>query len=220
MNRFAWDLRHDDPTPVPGAFYPDDGPKGWLAIPGHYQVRLTVHGKSRTVPFEVRIDPRLAGQVTAADLEQVHDLAQKVYIDIDLLHRTVNDIRATRANLETLREWVGTDPGGQDVLAAAVELEARMMPVERALIQVDMKASEDDLRYPNELNEQYDTFSYVVDSNDFAPTEPQVKVYEDLHRRLVAQLALWHEIAANDLGAINQLMRARGLPKLSGHTGG
>ncbi len=220
MNRFAWDLRHDDPTQIPGAFYPDDGPKGWLAIPGHYQVRLTVQGKSQTVPLELKIDPRLADQVAATDLAQVHELALKVFADIDTLHRAVNEIRATRADLATLRKWIGMDPAGRDVLAAADKFEARMTPVERELIQVDMKASEDDLRYPNELNEQYDTFSYVVDSNDFAPTEPQLKVHADLHRRLLAQLALWHEIAEHDLNAINDLMRAHGLPKLGAHAGG
>jgi hypothetical protein len=220
MNRFAWDLRHEDPTAIPGAFYPDDGPKGWLAVPGHYQVRLTVRGISQTVPLELKIDPRLAGQVTAADLDQVHDLAQKVLADIDLLHRTVNEIRRVRANLDTLHQWIGADPAGQDVLAAADKLAARMTPIERELVQVDMKASEDDLRYPNELNEQYDTFSYLVDSNDFAPTEPQLKVYAELHRRLDAQLALWHEIATHDVAAINELMRARGLPRLGAPGGG
>ena len=158
--------------------------------------------------------------LSATDLDQVHDLAQKVYADIDLLHRSVNEIRATRANLATLHKWIGTDPAGQDVLAAADKLEARMTPVERELIQVDMKASEDDLRYPNELNEQYDTFSYVVDSNDVAPTAPQLKVYAELHRRLGAQLALWQEIAAHDLAAINDLMRAHGLPKFGAPAGG
>jgi photosystem II stability/assembly factor-like uncharacterized protein len=220
MNRFAWDLRHEDPTAIPGAFYPDDGPKGWLAIPGHYQARMTVHGKSQTMPFEVKIDPRLAGLVTAADLEKVQDLAQKVFADIDLLHRTVNEIRATRTNLETLHNWIGADPAGHDVLAEADKLEAHMLPVEHELIQVDMKASEDNLRYPNELNEQYDTFSYVVDSNDFAPTESQLNVYAELHRRLDAQLALWHEIAAQDVAAINGLMRVHGLPKLGAQDGG
>ena len=34
MNRFAWDLRYDDPVQIPGAFYSGDGPKGPLALPG------------------------------------------------------------------------------------------------------------------------------------------------------------------------------------------
>ena len=39
MNRFAWDLRYDDPIQIPGAFYAGSGPKGPLALPGDYQVK-------------------------------------------------------------------------------------------------------------------------------------------------------------------------------------
>ena len=41
MNRFAWDLRIEDPVQIPGAFYADDGPRGPVVSPGSYQARLT-----------------------------------------------------------------------------------------------------------------------------------------------------------------------------------
>src|SRR5947209_1953128 len=46
MNRFAWDLRYNDPIQIPGAFYTGNGPKGALALPGDYQIKMTVGGKS------------------------------------------------------------------------------------------------------------------------------------------------------------------------------
>jgi photosystem II stability/assembly factor-like uncharacterized protein len=214
MNRFAWDLRYDDPTPIPGAFYADDGPKGPLAIPGAYQLRVTARATSRTVPLEIRLDPRLVGVVTARDLEQVHELALKVNTDNDSLHRAVNEIRALRNNLETLKHWIGDSAKAKDVLAAAEALEAKMAPVERELIQVEMKASEDNLRYPNKLNEQYDTFTQLVDSDDFAPTEPQLKVFAGLHARLEKELARWQAILHSDVAALNELMHTRGVPTL------
>ena len=58
MNRFAWDLRYDDPVQTPGAFYSGNGPRGPLALPGDYQVKLTANGKSQTAPLHVVIDPR------------------------------------------------------------------------------------------------------------------------------------------------------------------
>ena len=39
-----------------------------MALPGKYQVRLTVDGKSLTEPLELRMDPRLKGR--AEDLEK------------------------------------------------------------------------------------------------------------------------------------------------------
>src|SRR3982075_1226404 len=59
MNRFAWDIRYNDPIQIPGAFYGGDGPKGPLALPGDYQVKLTVAGKTQTAPLHLAIDPRI-----------------------------------------------------------------------------------------------------------------------------------------------------------------
>src|SRR5438046_1646690 len=61
VNRFAWDLRYDDPVEIPGAFYSSNGPEGPLALPGDYTVRLTLGGKSQTVPLHLAIDPRMNG---------------------------------------------------------------------------------------------------------------------------------------------------------------
>ena len=57
MNRFAWDLRYDEPVQTPGAFYYGSGPRGPLALPGDYQLRLTANGKSQMVPLHLVIDP-------------------------------------------------------------------------------------------------------------------------------------------------------------------
>ncbi len=60
---------------IPGAFYAGEPPRGPLVIPGTYQVKLTVKGKSQTAPLEVTIDPRIQNQVTAADLQKQTELA-------------------------------------------------------------------------------------------------------------------------------------------------
>ena len=60
LNRFSWNLRYEDPVKVPGNFYETDiPPKGPMALPGAYQVRLTVAGQSQTAPLELRQDPRI-----------------------------------------------------------------------------------------------------------------------------------------------------------------
>ena len=78
-----------------------------------------------------------------------------------------------------------------------------------------MKASEDNLRYPNRLNEQYDTFIATVDADDVAPTVAQQEVYTDLHRRLVEQLEKWQSLANKELPALNTRMQEAGIPRLA-----
>ncbi len=59
LNRFVWDLRYEGTSRVPDyyLFEYKDGVRGPRAVPGKYQVRLTVEGKSQTAPLEIKLDP-------------------------------------------------------------------------------------------------------------------------------------------------------------------
>jgi len=215
MNRFAWDFRYDPPVQIPGAFYVGDPPRGPLVIPGTYQVKLTVNGATQTAPLVVNLDPRIQSTVTQADMEKQLELAQKIQQDIDQLHRAVNQMRDLRGNLKLLQKWAGSDSSNAEVIAAAKSLEQKMTPVEGELVQLKMKSSEGNLRYPNMLNEQYWTFNEVVQYNDAAPTAQQLKVFDELHQRLQTQLSQWQEIQRSEVPALNAAMRKSGVPTLS-----
>jgi hypothetical protein len=215
MNRFAWDFRYDEPVQIPGAFYAGDPPRGPLVTPGAYQVKLTVRGRTQSAPLNVTIDPRIQSTVTAADLQQLNDLAFKTREDIDALHRAVNQVRGLRANLETLEKWTAAGSPNSEVIAAAKGLDQKMTPVEEKLIEVKMKSSEDNLRYPNMLNEQYASFNDIITSVDQPPTAQQLQVFDELHTRLAAQLAQWQQIQTTDVPSLNDLMRKNGVPALT-----
>jgi photosystem II stability/assembly factor-like uncharacterized protein len=212
LNRFAWDFREDSPVQIPGAFYEGDPPRGPLVLPGSYQVKLTVKGKTQAVPLEVINDPRLKTTVSEADLQKQAELTGNVKTDIDNLHRAVNQIRGLRAGLQDVLKKSGT---GADVIAAAKTLDQKMTPVEETLMQVKIKSSEGNLRYPNRLNEQYASFNDLIQSFDQAPTAQQLLVYDDLHTRLTAELAKWKQIQTADVTAFNDLMRKNGGPSLT-----
>jgi len=219
MNRFAWDFRSDGPVQIPGAFYVGDPPRGPLVLPGAYQVKLTVRGKSQSAPLQVQPDPRIEKQTTAADLQTQAELANKVKADIDSLHRAVNQIRGLRTNLETLEKWTAAGSPNSEVIAAAKSLDQKMTPVEEKLINTKIKSTEDNLRYPNMLDEQYASFNDLIQSVDQTPTAQQLLVYDELHTRLTAQLAQWQQIQTSDVPVLNDLMRKNGVPTLSVGTG-
>jgi len=215
VNRFAWDFRSDSPVQIPGAFYEGLPPRGPLVVPSTYQVKLTVNGRSQSAPLSVTIDPRIQNQVTAADLQKQIELEGRVKQDIDALHRAVNQIRGLRSNLQTLEKWAAAESPNTEVIAAAKGLDQKMLPIEANLMQVRVKSSEGNLRYPNMLNEQYATFSDLIQSVDQSPTAQQLLVYDDLHQRLTTQLAAWQQIQTTDVPALNDLMRKNGVPTLS-----
>ena len=206
MNRFAWNLRYADPVQIPGAFYAGLPPRGPIALPGRYTVRLSYAGHTQSVPLTIAADPRVKGSL--AGLEQKFALAMEVYHDQDALHRAVNDIRAVRdavaaalaqANGRTDRAVLNTE--GQALADRATQIEA-------VLMQVKIKGTEANLNFPGMLNEQIYTFSGLLDDADTAPNAQEVETYAELHAKLGAQLAAWDSLRKTKVAAF--CARARG----------
>src|SRR5947207_3378117 len=212
MNRFAWDLRYDDPIQIPGAFYSGTGPKGPLALPGDYQVKLTVGGKSQTAPLHLVIDPRTKAQ--EAGLQKQFTLATQVNDRISQLHQAVNEIRDLRSQIQNLHKRFGDDQRLKPALAAADDLDHKMSEVEQKLVQVNMKGSEANLAFPNMLNERFDTFSHTIESGDGEPTKPQLDVFQMLSSHLQEQLKKWAQLKNEDLPKVSELIKQANLPAL------
>jgi photosystem II stability/assembly factor-like uncharacterized protein len=214
LNRFAWNLRYEDPVQTPGAFYAGLPPQGPVAAPGNYTVRLTVDGKRFDQPFELRADPRQSA-------EQVQQVQQQVAFELQVrekitqLHTAVNQMRDLRAKFATLKKWIGNDEKGKPLVTAADALDKKMTDVEAQLIQIKLKSSEGNLRYPNMLNEQWDTFSALVDIADGALTQQQKDVFEMLSKQTDENIAKWEQIKKSDVPALNDQLHGSGGLSLS-----
>ncbi|MGI8438461.1 MAG: VPS10 domain-containing protein, partial [Chthoniobacterales bacterium] len=202
MNRFPWDLRYDDPVQTPGAFYIGSAPRGALALPGDYQVRMTVNGRTETAPLHLAADPRLPDAATG--MQKSFELSLLVNNRFSQLHQAINEIRETKTQLESIKKRFADQPAVKPALTAAADMEKQMSAVEEQLIQVSMKSSEGNLVYPNQLNEEFYTFSRVIEA-DAAPTQPQLEVYQVLETRLEEQLQKWAQLKRDDVPKVNQL---------------
>src|SRR5262249_14494141 len=212
MNRFAWDLRYDDPIQIPGAFYSSTGPKGPLALPGDYQVKLTVGGKSQTAPLKLLIDPRNKGQEGA--LQKQFAVAAQVNDRMSQLHQTVNEIRDLRSQIQSLHKRFGDDQRLKPALTAADDLDPKMSEVDQKLIQVNMKGSQANSAFQNMLNERFDTFSHTIETGDGEPTKPQLDVFQILSSQLDEQLRKWAQLKSEDLPKVSELIKQANLPAL------
>ena len=212
MNRFAWDLRYDDPIQIPGAFYFGVGPRGPLALPGDYQVKLTVGGKSQTAPLHLAIDPRTKGAEAA--LQNQLTLAMQVNDCMSRLHQAVNEIRDLRSQIQTLHKRFGDDSRLKSSLAAADDLDHKMSEIEQKLIQVNMKGSEGNLAFPNMLNERFETFSHIIEAGDTEPTKPQLDVFQTLSAQLEEQLTKWTQLKTDEVPKVSELIKQANLPAL------
>jgi hypothetical protein len=212
MNRFAWDLRYNEPIQIPGAFYSTTGPRGPLALPGDYQMKLTANGKTQTATLHLVIDPRTKDH--EAELPKQFELSTQVSARISELHQAVNEIRDVKSQIKALHTKFADDPKVKPALDAADGMERKMSDVEQQLIQVNMKGSEGNLAFPSMLNEAFDTFSRLVDAGDREPTKPQRDVFALLSGRLDEQLKKWNAIKQDDLPKVSELIKQADLPAI------
>jgi photosystem II stability/assembly factor-like uncharacterized protein len=212
LNRLVWDLNYEGASEVPHAPLWGGSTKGPKAMPGAYQLRLTVLGKAYTAPLQVEPDSRI--NVTQADLQKQFDLLIKIRDKLDETDNAINQIRDLRDQINAINERLKGDPRAKDVAAVGKALDKKITEVEEALIQTKARSGEDVLNFPIRLNNQLAALGGVVGSAATAPTQQSYEVFEMLAKSVDEQLAKWKAIVDADVNNYDDAVKQRGIPAL------
>jgi len=210
LNRFVWDLRYPDAKRFPGMILWAGETRGPRAVPGTYQVKLTVDGKTMTQSFELKPDPRLA--TPPADFAKQFDLLSKIRDKLSEAHEAIMQIRDVRKQTDEVAGRMKDQPNAKTMTEAAKTLNVKLTAVEEALYQTKNQSSQDPLNYPIRLNNKLAALAGVVGAADAAPTEQAYTVYEELVGKINAQLQTLKQVMATDLPAFNKLVRDQNVP--------
>jgi hypothetical protein len=113
-HRWVWDLRYPRPaaeqyeymiSAVAGQDAPV-APRGPLALPGRYTVRLTVDGATQEQPLELTMDPR--SKVDAAVLADTLALQRDVSAAMGASYDALVEVRAVRKSIAASKEKAGS----------------------------------------------------------------------------------------------------------------
>jgi hypothetical protein len=213
LNRFVWDLRYPESVRFPGMILWAGEMRGPRVVPGMYQVRLTVDGKTTSENFEVKPDPRL--RTSATDYAKQLELGLKIRNKVSETHNAIIQIRDVRKQVDDLLKRVAGQPSYKVINDAATALKKNMAAVEESLYQTKNQSSQDPLNYPIRLNNKLAALAGVVSSADAAPTDQSYAVYDELVVQIDAQLAKLAQIMKTDVPAFNQLVRDQNIPAVT-----
>jgi photosystem II stability/assembly factor-like uncharacterized protein len=212
LNRVWWDLRGEPSTEVRPRTPPvnasdfkmnPDGTRKFamagasrlsvLVPPGTYTVTLTAAGQSATQTLIVRKDPNTAG--TESDIQvqtkAIRDVRESMSKTADLINRA----EAIRAQIGSLKTFIGDDAAAKELIAAGEDLDKRVIAVEERLFNITATGrGQDFLRMPSQLLEKLAHLADTLQFADFAPTDQQLEVQKMLTDQVTA--------AGNDLGAV------------------
>jgi photosystem II stability/assembly factor-like uncharacterized protein len=212
LSRFLWDVRYEEASRVPGyyLFEYKNGGLGPLALPGQYQVRLTVDGKSQTAPLELKLDPRV--NVAQADLQKQFDLHIQIRDELSRVYDAVNQIQDVREQMSGLKKRLPENSSTKPLLAAAGDLDQKMLAVRDELFQAKIRANEDSLAYPQRLDAKLAYLALnVSEVSDSAPTEAAYRKFDKLKRQAEDYLARWAELQRTDLAGLQKMTSAQGI---------
>ncbi|MFZ0860207.1 MAG: hypothetical protein WCA27_01055 [Candidatus Sulfotelmatobacter sp.] len=212
LNRFVWDLRYEGATKVPHAPLWGGNTEGPEALPGTYQVRLTVLGKSYTAPLEIKADPHL--KIGQDDLAKQFDLLLKIRDKVTETDDAIIQIRDVREQVNAENKRLKNDPREKAIADAGKALDKKMTDVEEQLIQTKAKSGQDVLNFPVRLNNHLVALGGVVGSADSAPTKQSYEVFDMLSKEVDEQLAKWKAIVATDVAAYNNLVKQQDVPAI------
>jgi gamma-glutamyl:cysteine ligase YbdK (ATP-grasp superfamily) len=183
---------------------------GPQAVPGSYQVKLTVDGKTMTETFEVKKDPRVS--TTQEEFQKQFDLLTKIRDKFSETSAAIIAIRDVRKQAQDYAARVKDQPDSQPITDAVKALSAKLTAIEEELYQTKNQSNQDPLNFPIRLNNKLAALAGSIAGADAQPTDQQVAVYEDLTGRINAQLEKLKQVMATDVPAFNKLVRDQNVP--------
>jgi len=207
LNRYTWDMHYPGFTEFKGMIFWAARNRGPLALPGQYQVRLTVDGKTEVQPAEIRLDPRVKG-VTQADLQKRFALATQIRDKVSQANDAVLMIRGVRSQIASVLKQTNDAA----VRSSAEQIDQKLAAIEGRIYQVRIQSRQDPLNYPIMLNNKLAALGGVVEDGEAAPTAQDYTVFADLSQKLDRELAALNGVLGSDLSAFNQRLAQAHLP--------
>jgi photosystem II stability/assembly factor-like uncharacterized protein len=209
-NRFIWNLRYPGFTSFEGMVLyssPNVGPK---AVPGTYQVRLTLNGESQSESFQVVKDPRLPNSVE--DYQKQFDFLMAVRDEVSKANNAIVKIRRLKKDLDYLNEKFENYP---NLLSRIKNFETRLSEIENNIHMTKNQSRQDPLNYGIRINNRLAFLMADSQRGDYPPTDQAREFFMEVRGELQTELQALGETVEGELGGINEMVKDAGVPLLS-----
>ncbi|WP_262732384.1 WD40/YVTN/BNR-like repeat-containing protein [Gaetbulibacter sp. NE] len=201
MNQFVWDMTYD------GAEKLDDMILWWAsldgprAIPGTYKVSLNVNSNVTSQTFNIVADPR--AESSQADMQKQFDFITDVNKTMDKAHKSIKKIRNIKEQLTAFETQYKGNDDLKELLEAAKKLKEDFTKIEEALYQTQNRSGQDPLNFPIRLTNKLGHLNALVGMGDFAPTDQDVAVKNELTKKINVQLDAFNQLINTEISAFN-----------------
>jgi hypothetical protein len=205
LNHFTWDLQYQPVVSFPGMILWGATTNGPVALPGTYQVRLTVDGAAQTQPLVVKKNP--FHDASDADLAAQFELASLIRDKVNEANEAVIQIRRIKQGINDRL----AKKDDADLRAIANRLTRELTVVEENVYQVRNQSNQDPLNFPIKINNRLASLLRVVETGDGRPTGNTGAIFNDIKGELKEQTDRLQQVLSTDLPTFNRLVQRMGL---------
>jgi photosystem II stability/assembly factor-like uncharacterized protein len=197
LHRFVWNLTWSStggPEAEEGFEY--RAPSGPKAVPGTYQVRLTVDGKTQTQSLKVVMDPR--SPATSEILAEQLRLGRQIFGESIEARRALAEIGSVQKQLADIRQKIS--PQDTQLKPALIEASSAIGKILSNKVPGEAPGLQDAY---NGLA----TALRVVENGDRAVPSQAIAVYQESSPQVKARIAEWVQFKQTRLVQLNQQLR-------------
>ena len=208
-NTFVWNMTYDGAERLKGMILWWASLRGPRAIPGAYKVNLTVNDETISQSFTILADPR--AESSLEDMKKQFTFIKEVNKTMDEAHKSIKKIRKINTQLSAFEKQYKGDESVKDLLDKAKELKEKFIEIEETLYQTKNRSGQDPLNFPIRLTNKLGHLNSLVSMGDFAPTEQDVKVKDELSEQINQQLKAFNNLIDSEIKAFNDAFNTKKL---------
>ena len=212
LNRFVWDLHYDPPPTLQYSYFgntldfveytlsghaiardtPREQTLGPLAVPGEYQVVLTVGDQTFTQPLTITLDPRV--HVSQADLDWQFETTMKIEAGLKSSYDAFGELAALRKEITESKKKLESNAQAKNAADAIKEVETQVDAIQ------DGSSASPGI---GPINRDLARVAFMVESGDAAPSGAAQSAIKESCSGLAKHLDEWRALQTHALTVLN-----------------
>tara|TARA_X000000950_G_scaffold242074_1_gene296117 strand:+ start:9066 stop:12182 length:3117 start_codon:yes stop_codon:yes gene_type:complete len=200
-NVFVWDYKYPGAEKFEGMIMWSASLSGAKAVPGTYQVRLSVNNFKSENTFEIMRSPTSESSVD--QMREQFTFVNQINKTISKAHQSIEKIRRTKLKLNEFLNNFSDNKDAKNIVSKANFLIDSLSTVENALYQTKNESRQDPLNFPIKLTNKLGHIANLVTMNDFPPTDQDKRLMMELSEKIDKEIEIFNKLMTNDVSEFN-----------------
>ena len=200
-NVFVWDYKYPGAENFDGMVMWSASLNGAKAVPGTYQVRLSVNNFEFENSFKILKSP--TSESTVDQMREQFNFVNQINKTLSKAHQSIKKIRKTKLKLNDFLTTFSDNKDAENIIKKANFLIDSLSTVENALYQTNNESRQDPLNFPIKLTNKLGHIADLVTMNDFPPTDQDKKLMTELSEKIDKEIEIFNKLMTNDVSEFN-----------------